>query len=128
VIAAAKWYAERSLTPVLVGLEARSPLADEVQLVVPRTRDITGQAPAGDLVFLAWGAHSAIGADCGVATLIATAGCKTVVLCGSATDPATDAPRGNNVAALQRESIDGISLAEIAQQLDTLTSPNRSVP
>lgn len=128
IIATAKWCVERSLTPVLVGLEAQPTLADEAQLVVPKVRDITGKAPVGDLVFLAWGAYAAIGADCGVITLVATAGCKTVVLCGAAADPATDGPRGSNVAVLQRESIHAIAFSEIVQMLDTLTAPSRRVP
>lgn len=61
IIAAARWHAARGLTPVLVGLSANPELADEITLAVPQTRDITGQAPAGDLVFLAWDAHSAVG-------------------------------------------------------------------
>ena len=122
IIAAARWYAARGLSPVLVGLSANPELADEVRLAVPQTRDITGRAPAGDLVFLAWGAHSAVGPHSGITTLIATAGCKTVILSGAGSDLVVDGPRGVHVATLQRDSISGITFTEVAQLLEGLTS------
>ncbi len=122
IIAAARWYAARGLTPVLVGHSANPALADDVKLAVPQTRDITGQAPAGDLVFLAWGAHSAVGPHSGITTLIATSGCKTVVVSGSDSDLVVDGPRGVHVATLQRDTISGIAFTEVAQLLECLTS------
>lgn len=120
IIAAAQWYVARGLTPLLVGETAQPQLADDVMLAAPGAKDITGRAPAGDLVFLAWGAHSAIGADSGISVLLANAGCKTVILCGAASDPAVDGPRGANVAVLQRESIAAIGFPEASRLIDVL--------
>jgi ADP-heptose:LPS heptosyltransferase len=125
IVAMSEWFAARGLTPVLVAMEPHPALADQVVVAVPRLRDITGQAPAGDLVFMAWGAHAAVGADSGLMTLLATAGCKSVVLCGAGSDPAIDGPRGTNVAILQREVIAGIKTAEITRLLDGFASLGR---
>jgi len=118
VIAAAAWAASQGLTPVLVGLSPQPLIAEEVQDAVPRTRDISGQAPGSDLVFLAWGARAAVGPDSGLMTLIATAGCKSAVLCGTGSDPTVEGPRGPHVAVVRRDNLADIKFAEIARLLE----------
>lgn len=118
VIAAASWAASQGLTPVLVGLSPHPLIAEEVQSAVPRTRDISGQAPGSDLVFLAWGARAAVGPDSGLMTLIATAGCKSLILCGAGSDPTVEGPRGPHVAIVRRDNLADIKFAEIARALE----------
>jgi len=120
---AADWYAAQSLTPVLAGLTPQPDLAAEIQITVPKTRDITGQAPAGDLVFLAWGARAAVGPDSGLMTLLATAGCRSAILCGAGSDPVVEGPRGPNVSIVRRDSLAAIKFTEIARLFDNAAGP-----
>lgn len=125
-IAAATWVAGQGLTPVLVGITPHPALAAEIQAAVPRARDISGQAPASDLVFLAWGARAAVGADSGLMTLIATAGCKSAILCGAGSDPAVEGPRGVHVSIVRRDNLADVKFAEIARLLEPPPSPAKS--
>jgi ADP-heptose:LPS heptosyltransferase len=113
VAAAAEWVAANGLVPVLAGLTTQPGLADAVRAVAPAAADITGQAPAGDLVFLAWGADMAIGPDSGLMTLVATAGCRSVILCDAGSDPALRGPRGTHIAFVRRNTLADVRLCEI---------------
>jgi len=63
-----------------------------------------------DIVYLSSYAKYAIGNDTGPIHLIATSGLYTIVLFGSASDPALCAPKGKNVIILHKRSIRDISI------------------
>ncbi|MDX2225248.1 MAG: glycosyltransferase family 9 protein [Rhodospirillaceae bacterium] len=113
VAATAEWVAANGLIPVLAGLHPQPRLAETVREAAPSAVDITGQAPVGDLVFLAWGADMAIGPDSGLMTLVATAGCRSVILCDAGSDPALHGPRGTHIAFVRRNALADVRLGEV---------------
>ncbi|MCB2107786.1 MAG: glycosyltransferase family 9 protein [Rhodobacteraceae bacterium] len=124
VVEAAEWIAANRYVPVLIGGTAHSPTAKRVCEAVPRAVDITGVAPPGDLVFLAWGAALAIGPDGGLMTLVATAGCRSIVLCDAGSDPALRGPRGSNITLVRRDSLGDIRLSEIVAPVGAKIASN----
>lgn len=104
-------------TPVLVGLDVPAELCAAVQEICPATVDLTGKATVNELVFLAWAATAVVGPDNGVMQLAAAAGCRTVVLFNSASDPALVGPRGARVTILRRPSLAEISVGEVIASL-----------
>jgi ADP-heptose:LPS heptosyltransferase len=77
------------------------------------TRDLTGQTSFADIVALGRGAALAVGNDTGPMHLIAAAGCPSVVLFSSASDPALCAPRGRAVTVLRKPDLAGLSVDEV---------------
>jgi len=80
---------------------------------LPGARDLTGQTSFADVVALARGATLAVGNDTGPMHLIAAAGCPSVVLFSSASDPALCAPRGRAVTVLRKPDLARLSVDEV---------------
>lgn len=104
-------------TPVLVGGPDEKGLGETVRAVAPRARDLIGQTSFADIAAMASGAGAAIGNDTGPMHLIAAAGCPSVVLFSSESDPKLCAPRGAEVAVLRRESLKGLGVDEVMRLL-----------
>lgn len=118
--ALAEWFANRKLTPLLVGFAEHPGAAEEIGRRCPDAIDITGKAPLIDTVFLAWAAAAAIGGDCAAMHIAAIANCRSIMLCGADSDPAVDGPRGQQVRVLNRAHLTEIATAEILALLSDL--------
>ena len=75
-----------------------------------RPLNYAGRTKYQDIIYLSAYAIHAIGNDTGPMHLIATSGLSTIVLFGSASDPALCAPKGTNVIIINKGSIKDISL------------------
>jgi ADP-heptose:LPS heptosyltransferase len=119
-----RWPAERygalaasldaqGIAPVIIGSAAERRLADTIRAAAPAARDLTGQTTLGDLACLARAARSAVGNDTGPMHLIATAGCRSVVLFSRDSDPALCAPRGPDVTVLRRPDLGALAPEDV---------------
>ena len=103
--------------PVLIGGPDEKGLGEEVRAVAPRVRDLIGQTDFTDIAAIARGAGAAIGNDTGPMHLIAAAGCPSVVLFSTESDPRLCVPRGAQVAVLRRDSLKGLGVDEVMRLL-----------
>jgi ADP-heptose:LPS heptosyltransferase len=109
----------QGVTPVVVGSAAEAPIAREIAAAF----DLTGQTSFGDLVELARAARFAVGNDTGPMHLLATAGCPSVVLFSSDSDPALCAPRGPDVRVLRRPDLESLPVEAVLAKLpDTVAA------
>ncbi|MGE3476472.1 MAG: glycosyltransferase family 9 protein [Rhodospirillaceae bacterium] len=104
---------------VAVGLSATEDLTG-IKAACPGLVDLVGKASLNELVFLAWAAAGAVGADNGVMHLAAGAGCRSVVLYGESSDPALVGQRGSRVTILRRPHLGGIPGSEVLAALKRL--------
>jgi len=74
--------------------------------------DLAGRMSANELVFLAWAAAAAVGADTGIMHLAAAAGTRAVLLYDMTSDPALTGHRGEKVRVLRRPRLGEIAVAE----------------
>jgi len=118
--ALAEWFASRKLTPLLVGFNEHTELAERIAQRCADAIDITGKAPLIDTVFLAWAAAAAVGPNCAAMHIAAIAHCRSIVLCGGKSDPAVEGPRGQRVQVLSRPHIAEIGTPEILTLLGDL--------
>jgi ADP-heptose:LPS heptosyltransferase len=107
--------AERGLTPVIIGGSAERGLAADI----PAAISLIGQTSFGDIAELARAARFAVGNDTGPMHLIAAAGCKTITLFSSDSNPAQCAPCGPWTRVLQRSSLADLPVETV---LDALPS------
>jgi len=120
-----RWPAERygelaaglDLPAVVVGGPAEAPLAAAIAARAPGTIDLTGRTSYAALGAVARRAAYAVGNDTGPTHLIAAAGCPTLVLFGSESDPALCAARGPAVAVLRHERLASLDVAEVRTAL-----------
>lgn len=82
--------------------------------------DLVGRMTLNELVFMAWAAAGAVGADTGLMHLAAGAGCRSVVLYDAHSDPALVGQRGSRVTILRRPHLSGIPAAEVLAALKRL--------
>lgn len=115
--ALAQKLATDGIMPVVLGSAGEAALAGEIGALCPTTTDLTGRTTLGDIALLSRGAAVAIGNDTGPMHMIAAAGCPSVVLFSSDSDPTLTAPRGPDVTVLQRDSLAGLPVDEVAAAL-----------
>jgi ADP-heptose:LPS heptosyltransferase len=111
--AVAAWLDSQGIVPVIVGSASERSLANTIRAAAPAARDLTGQTTLGDVASLARTARFAVGNDTGPMHLIATAGCRSVVLFSRDSDPALCAPRGADVRVLRRPELAALPPAEV---------------
>jgi ADP-heptose:LPS heptosyltransferase len=111
--ALAAWLDTQRIVPVIVGSAGERGLADTIRAAVPAARDLTGQTTLGDVASLARAASVAVGNDTGPMHLVATAGCRSVVLFSHDSDPALCAPRGRDVTVLRRPNLSALAPEEV---------------
>jgi len=111
----------RGERPVLIGEKKAQHITEAVVEVVPETINLCGQASYIELVFLAWAASCAIGADNSFMHLLAAAGCRSVVLYDPGSDAALSGHRGPDVTILRRHTLASIAVAEVVQALNSKT-------
>ncbi|HEX3883198.1 MAG TPA: glycosyltransferase family 9 protein [Stellaceae bacterium] len=110
--------AAAGLAPVVVGGADERALGRSITAAEPATRDLTGQTGFGDIVALGGGARRAIGNDTGPMHLAVAGGAAATVLYSAASDPALTAPRGRDVAILQRPDLAALPVEAVAATLE----------
>ena len=109
---AADLHAGRQV-PVVIGANVPGEIVRTIGEFCPNAIDLSGRATVNEMVFLAWAANAAVGADNGVMHLTAAAGCRTLVLYDGASDPALVGQRGNRVSILRRPRLAEIPVGEV---------------
>ena len=99
---------------VLWGGPADIPLAREIAALTPGLLDLTGRTDLRQLAAVARRAAMAIGNDSGPTHLAAAAGCPTLALFGTESDPALCAPRGQ-VVVLRHEPLAALGVEAVLQ-------------
>jgi ADP-heptose:LPS heptosyltransferase len=110
----AKRLAAAGLTPVLIGAEAERAAIATIKAACPEAIDLSGRTTFEQIAALGRRAEIAVGNDTGPMHVLATAGCRAVVLFSEASDPALTAPRGRDVTVLQRARLQELSVGEVA--------------
>jgi len=126
---AKRWPAERyaelaaslaadGVTPVILGTAAEAEAAAVIAAHCPEALNLLGRTGFAEIAALARRAEAAIGNDTGPMHLIAAAGCPSLVLFSSESDPALCAPRGPMIRVLRKENLELLSQAEIRQAVE----------
>lgn len=117
----ARRLAENGITPVLIGADEEAGIILDIATDVPAAVDLAGKTDFQDIAVLARGAAAAVGNDTGPMHLCAVAGCRSVVLFSSASDPALCAPKGKDVIILGKDDLSILGVDEVwsAAILDT---------
>lgn len=103
-----------NLAVVLIGGPAE---ADVLSAIASTRRDavnLCGQTSFEQIAALGRQAELAIGNDTGPMHLVATAGCPSLTLFSSSSDPALTAPRGRSVTVFSRYNLADLSVDEVA--------------
>lgn len=109
----AQHWLSGGITPVLLGTASEREPIDRIVRLCRQAIDLSGQTEFGDIAALARGAVGAVGNDTGAMHLIALAGCPSLVLFSSASDPVEVAPRGRRVQVLQRSPLATLEADEV---------------
>jgi ADP-heptose:LPS heptosyltransferase len=98
--------------PVLIG-DGPPEMVQTILEQCPAAVDLTGRATLNEVVLLAWAATAAVGPDNGLTHLTSAAGCRTIVLYDSSSDPALVGQRGAAVTILRRPRLSEIAAGEV---------------
>jgi ADP-heptose:LPS heptosyltransferase len=101
------------ITPVLLGARAEQGVLQLIAFDAPGSVNLCAKTDFLDLATLAQGAQVAVGNDTGPMHLMAAAGCASLVLYSSDSDPALCAQRGPKVEILRRDRLDSLAEAEV---------------
>lgn len=123
----AAWLCDRGIQPVLIGTEAERAALLRIQGAVagrpgecspnPSILNLCNRTSLADIAELARRATCAVGNDTGPMHLIAAAGCPSVVLFSSASNPDLCAPRGDHVTVLRRASLTDVSVKAVTDSI-----------
>lgn len=113
----AGWLHDKGFLAIILGSGAERELADDIEAACPAVVSFAGRTDFLDIIALARGAAGAIGNDTGPMHLVAAAGCPSLILFSSASDPALCAPRGPEVSILRRDSLAQLDLDAVIAQL-----------
>ena len=101
------------LATVLLGGASEAKTLEKISMDCPQAINLCGQTSLLQIAALGRQAKLCVGNDTGPMHLIAAMGCQTVVLYGSASDPALCAQRGPNVTYIKRDCINEISVENV---------------
>ena len=111
--ALARRLSAHGLTPVLIGARAEHDILLHITQLCPDAINLGGRTSFEQIAALGRQAEIAVGNDTGPMHILATAGCRSVVLFSKASDPAITAPRGPDVTVLQRPELARLSVEEV---------------
>lgn len=109
----AQRLSQKNIISVIIGSTSEKSLAEDI----PAAIDLIGQTSFGDLADLARAARFAIGNDTGPMHLIANAGCATITLFSSDSNPSQCAPRGRWTRVLQRPNLADLPVEAVMENL-----------
>lgn len=113
----ARHFADRDMTPVLIGQTAEAAAIETIQAACPQAVSLMNRTSIAELATLARGATMAVGNDTGPMHIIAAAGCPVLVLYSEESDPRRIAPRGDWVRLLQQPSLQNLRAADVIASL-----------
>ncbi len=111
----ARHAAAKGVVPMVLGAEAEERVCAEVVKDVPMARNLCGRTNLFDIAELSRRAAVAVGNDTGPMHLITTAGCKSVVLFSTDSDPALCGQRGPDVEILRSPMTAGIAFLDVVE-------------
>lgn len=125
-----RWPAERyaelavsSDIPVaILGGPAEQAIAATIRAAAPTALDLTGRTSFFEIAAIGRRADWAVGNDTGPTHLVAMAGCPTLALFGSDSDPALCAPRGPAVRVLRHRPLSDLPMARVRGALELPTT------
>ncbi len=115
--ALARRLLEQGIAPLLIGTGAEARVLAEIEAQAPGVQSLLGQTDFPSLCALARRAALAVGNDTGPMHLIATAGCRSVVLFSNTSDPALTAPRGRAVTIIREARLGDLSVDRVMANL-----------
>lgn len=108
---------ESGIVPVLIGAGAEAGVLSHIYAKCPLSINLCGRTSFAELAILGRSAMACVGNDTGPIHLIAATARPSVVLFSSASNPAMCAPRGEKVIALQRDTLEQLSVDEVFSAL-----------
>lgn len=105
------------VTPVVLGTAAERAAIDAVTAAAPGALDLAGRTGFAELAALGRRAAGAVGNDTGPMHLLSLAGCPSVVVYGSESDPALCAQRGPAVGILRVADLKALEVDEVWRKL-----------
>lgn len=103
----------KGVTPVLLGARAEQGILTLIERDAPGTVNLCAKTDFIDIAVLARGAALAVGNDTGPMHMISLAGCPSVVLYSSDSDPALCAQRGPHVEIVRKNRLEDVSVADV---------------
>lgn len=116
-LALAKALVGAGYQPVLIGTSAEREISQYIVAGCDAVKDLTGRTTLSEIAELARVASAAVGNDTGPMHIAAVAGCRSVVLFSSDSDPALTAPRGQSVTILRRETLADLPVEDVLAAL-----------
>jgi len=110
----------KNITPVLIGGSDEVEIGNAICEQSPKTINLITKTVLTDIPALARKAALAIGNDTGPMHFIGPAGCKSLVLFSSHSDPVRHKPLGPNVETIQKENIDDITPEDIIERVEQM--------
>jgi len=113
----ARQLSGEGITPVLLGTGAEAAELAEIREYADGALNLCNKTSLGAIAALARRALAAVGSDTGPMHLIAAAGCPSIVLFSSESDPALSAPRGKAVEIVQRPDLASLPASLVLDHL-----------
>lgn len=113
---------------IIVGTKAEQPLGEAIAQGNAGVENWMGRTTLTELIVLCQHAAGVVGNDTGPTHIAAIAAAPTVVLFFSASDPKLSAPRGANVSILSHPQATQLTVALVAQALNTVITINKELP
>ena len=107
----------RGITPVILGTRAERDVIDDIFGACPEAVDLSENTSLMEIAGLSRKAVAAIGNDTGPMHLIATTGCRSIVLYSGASNPTLCAQRGPNVQIIRKDQLADIEVEEVEGEL-----------
>jgi ADP-heptose:LPS heptosyltransferase len=104
-----------TLTPVVIGGDAETPLAETIAAAASSTVALTGKTTLIELAALGAGAALVVGNDTGPTYLASASGAPTVVLFSSVSDPDLCAPRWGPLTTLRSQTLGDLSVETVTK-------------
>jgi ADP-heptose:LPS heptosyltransferase len=116
-LALARALVEAGYQPVLIGTSSELEISQYIVAGCDGVKDLTGRTTLLEIAELARLASVAVGNDTGPMHIAAAAGCRSVVLFSSDSDPALTAPRGRSVTVLRQETLADLPVDDVLAAL-----------
>ena len=110
----------RGITPVILGTRAERDVIDDIFGACPEAVDLSDKTSLIEIAGLSRKAVAAIGNDTGPMHLIATTGCRSIVLYSSASNPTLCAQRGPHVQIIRKDQLADIEVEEVEGEAEAL--------
>ena len=105
------------ITPVILGTRAERDVIKDISGACPEAVDLSDKTNLMEIAGLSRKAVAAIGNDTGPMHLIATTGCRSIVLYSGASDPLLCAQRGSHVQIIRKDQLADIDIEEVEGKL-----------